>query len=74
MITDIRGYGLFAGFDLEPGEEPGVRGLDFQKRLYRNGLHLKMTGDAGLVAPPLISEKRHIDRLCDILRRTLAEY
>ena len=74
MITDIRGYGLFAGFDLEPGEAPGVRGLDFQKRLYRNGLHLKMTGDAGLVAPPLISEKRHIDRLCDILRRTLAEY
>jgi beta-alanine--pyruvate transaminase len=74
MITDIRGYGLFAGFDLEPGETPGVRGLDFQKRLYRNGLHLKMTGDAGLVAPPLISEKRHIDRLCDILRRTFAEY
>jgi len=74
VITDIRGYGLFAGFDLEPGEAPGVRGFDFQKRLYRNGLHLKMTGDAGLVAPPLISEKRHIDRLCDILRRTLAEY
>jgi len=74
MITDIRGYGLFAGFDLEPGEAPGVRGFDFQKRLYRNGLHLKMTGDTGLVAPPLISEQRHIDRLCDILRRTLAEY
>jgi beta-alanine--pyruvate transaminase len=74
IISDIRGYGLFAGFDLDPINTPGLRGLDFQKRLYRNGLHLKMTSDAGLVAPPLISEKRHIDRLCDILRQTLAEY
>ena len=73
IITDIRGYGLFAGFDLEPDEVPGSRGLDFQKRLYRNGLHLKMTGDSGLIAPPLISEKRHIDELCDIVRKTCNE-
>ena len=74
IITDIRGYGLFAGCDLDPGESLGARGFDLQKRLYRNGLHIKMTGDAGLIAPPLVSEQRHIDRLCDILRRTLVEY
>ena len=73
IITDIRGYGLFAGFDLELDGLPGSRGLDFQKRLYRNGLHLKMTGDSGLIAPPLVSEKRHVDQLCDIVRKTCNE-
>jgi beta-alanine--pyruvate transaminase len=74
IITDIRGYGLFAGIDISPEGGAGVRGLDFQKRLYRNGLHIKMTGDAGLLAPPLIAEPKHIDRMCEILRQTLLEY
>ena len=74
IITDIRGYGLFAGFDISPEGGAGVRGLDFQKRLYRNGLHIKMTGDAGLLAPPLIAEPKHVDRMCEVLRQTLLEY
>jgi beta-alanine--pyruvate transaminase len=74
IITDIRGYGLFAGIDISPEGGAGVRGFDFQKRLYRNGLHIKMTGDAGLLAPPLIAEPKHIDRMCEILRQTLLEY
>ena len=65
MITDIRGYGLFAGIDLEPMGNPGVRGLDFQKRMFKNGLHLKMTGDAALISPPLIAERHHICFLDD---------
>ncbi len=73
LITDIRGYGLFAGFDVKPAGGPGVRGTDLQKRMFKNGLHIKMTGDAGLIAPPLVSERHHIDKICDILRRTLAE-
>jgi len=74
LITDIRGYGLFAGIDLEPMGNPGVRGLDFQKRLFKNGLHIKMTGDAALIAPPLICERHHIDRICEVIRKTLSEY
>ena len=74
IITDIRGYGLFAGIDISPEGGAGVRGFDFQKRLYHNGLHIKMTGDAGLLAPPLIAEPKHIDRMCEILRQTLMEY
>ena len=74
IITDIRGYGLFAGIDISPEGGAGVRGLDFQKRLYRNGLHIKMTGDAGLLAPPLIAEPKHVDRMCEVLRQTLLEY
>ena len=74
LVTDIRGYGLFAGVDLEPMGNPGVRGMDFQKRLFKNGLHIKMTGDAALLAPPLVSERHHVDRICEVLRQTLAEY
>lgn len=71
VITDIRGYGLIAGFDLAQGERPGVRGLEVQRRLFEAGLHIKTTGDAGIVAPPLIAEKSHIDEICDILRQVL---
>jgi len=75
VVTDIRGYGLMAGFDLAPDEAgPGVRGLEVQKRLFKAGLHVKFTGDAGIVAPPLISERAHIDELSGILREVLGQY
>ena len=72
-ITDIRGYGLLAGIDVDPGgNPPGSRGLDVQKRLWKAGLHVKMTGDSAVVAPPLISERAHVDELCGILRNVLS--
>lgn len=75
VITDVRGYGLMAGFDLAPDPSgPGARGLDAQKRLFKAGLHVKFTGDAGIVAPPLISEREHIDEMCRILNQVLSEY
>jgi len=74
-ITDIRGYGLMAGLDLEPDPSgPGVRGLDAQKRLFKAGLHVKFTGDAGIVAPPLVSTTSHIDDICGMLRDVLSDY
>ncbi len=51
---------------------PGRRGQIFQKKLFDNGLNLKTTGDAAIIAPPLIAEKKHVDEIADILRRTLA--
>jgi beta-alanine--pyruvate transaminase len=73
-ITDIRGYGLMAGFDLAPDGKPGKRGYQAQKDLFEAGLHVKMTGDSGIVAPPLIAEKAHIDKICEILRSVLGKY
>ena len=74
-ITDLRGYGMLAGFDLAPGDNPpGVRGLEAQKKLFEAGLHIKMTGDSGLVAPPLIAEREHVDQICDILRSVLSKF
>ncbi len=71
IITDIRGYGMFATIDLAGDGAPGRRGHALQKKLFDNGLHLKPTGDSALIAPPLIAEKAHIDSIADILRKTL---
>jgi len=69
-ITDIRGYGMFATFDLESDGVPGRRGNILQNKLFDNGLNLKCTGDSALVAPPLIAERAHVDTIVDILRKT----
>ena len=71
LITDIRGYGLMAAIDVKPEKAPGVRGTKLQKKLFWNGLHIKFTGDAAIIAPPLVSEKEHIDQICRVLRETL---
>jgi beta-alanine--pyruvate transaminase len=73
-VADIRGYGMLAGIDLAPAERPGARGYDATKRLFAAGLHVKFTGDSGIVAPPFVAEKSHIDRIVDILRAVLSQY
>ncbi|MCB2099362.1 MAG: aminotransferase class III-fold pyridoxal phosphate-dependent enzyme [Rhodobacterales bacterium] len=74
IVTDIRGIGLLAGFDIDPaGAAPGARGLEAQKRLFKAGLHIKFTGDSGIIAPPLVSEESHVDEMIGIIRETLAE-
>jgi len=72
LVTDIRGYGMMAAIDVAVDGTPGKRGHLLQKKLFENGLHLKTTGDAAIIAPPLIAEKHHIDMIADILRRTIA--
>jgi beta-alanine--pyruvate transaminase len=72
IVTDIRGYGLLAGFDLAPDGTPGRRGMAATQRLFETGLHIKFTGDAGLVAPPLIAEKKHIDEICEKLQDVIS--
>ncbi len=74
VISDIRGYGLFAGFDVKPGDAPGIRGLEDQKALFKAGLNLKMTGDSGLLAPPFIFDESMVDEMCDKLRQVLSRF
>ena len=71
VVADIRGYGMFGAIDVQADGAPGKRGHLLQKKLFDNGLHLKATGDAAIVAPPLIAERAHIDSIIEILRRTL---
>ena len=72
-VTDIRGYGMIAGIDVAAGDVPGARGTQIQKDLFWNGLHVKFTADTGVIAPPLVAEKEHIDEIVGILREKLAE-
>ena len=71
VVADIRGYGMLAAIEVHPDGVPGKRGHAFQKKLFDNGLHLKATGDAAIVAPPLCATREHVDLIADILRRTL---
>jgi len=71
VVADRRGYGMMGAIEVHPDGAPGRRGHLLQKRLFDNGLHLKATGDAAIVAPPLIAERSHVDMIVDILRRTL---
>ena len=72
VVADIRGYGMMAAIDLHMDGAPGKRGQVFQRRLFDNGLNLKTTGDAAIIAPPLIADRSHVDLIADILRKTLA--
>ena len=71
IVLDIRGLGLLAGFDLAMDRAPGRRGMQATKRLFEAGLHIKFTGDSGIVAPPLVAEKEHIDEICSKLRNVI---
>ena len=72
VVTDIRGFGMLGAIDVAVDGTPGRRGHVLQKKLFDNGLHLKTTGDAAIVAPPLVAERAHVDMIADILRKTLA--
>ena len=73
IVTDIRSIGMLAAIDIAIDKTPGARGHEMQKRLYDAGLHLKNTGDALLVAPPFIAEKKHIDEIAGKLREALVK-
>ncbi|MDP7651266.1 MAG: aspartate aminotransferase family protein [Rhodospirillales bacterium] len=73
LITDVRGYGMLAGFDLAPSDAPGARGADVMKRLYEAGIYIKFTGDSGLVAPPLIAGEKDVDTISETLREVIGE-
>ena len=74
IVTDIRGYGLLAGFDLAPDKSPGMRGYEVLQRLYEAGMIAKLTGDVVLLSPPLIVEESHIDEMDGKLRKVLNSF
>lgn len=74
-ISDIRGYGLMAAFDLKPKDgKPGLAGHEVQKRLFDAGLHVKATGDAILMAPAYVAEEGHVDEMISIIRNVLGRW
>ncbi len=73
-VESIRGYGLLGGIDIKMREKPGKAGFEVYKKCYENGLNLKPTGDALILAPPFICEKKHIDEIIEKLRKSIQSY
>jgi beta-alanine--pyruvate transaminase len=70
-VVDIRSMGLMAAIEVAADGAPGARGHEAQKRLYDAGLNLKNTGDALIVAPPLVTQDKHLDEIVSKLRTVL---
>ncbi len=73
VVQDVRGFGLLAGIDLAPSDAAGERGTALLRRLFAGGLVVRVTSDTLILAPALVSEREHVDRICDTLQRTLRE-
>ena len=74
LVRDIRTIGMISGVELHSDGQPGRRGVAVQKALFWNGCHVKFTGDIGIVAPPFVAERSHIDEIVDKLAVTLDEF
>jgi beta-alanine--pyruvate transaminase len=73
-ITDIRNFGLAAGFTLAavPGE-PAKRPFQVAMRCLEKGFYVRYGGDTIQLAPPFITEKSEIDSLINALGEALHE-
>lgn len=74
VVTDIRGYGLLAAFDMAPGEVAGERGYDLMRWSYDAGLVLRTSGDTVILAPALISNEDHLEEMLAILKEGVSRF
>jgi len=73
-VISIRNIGLAAAVELapEPGK-PGSRGHRALRRCFELGLLTRAPGDALLLAPPFVSERRDIDKAVEILSQAIRD-
>lgn len=71
LVKDIRTIGMMAGVELYPHPKPGARGVLAQTEMFWKGMHVKFTGDNGILAPMYIAERAHIDEMITKFRATL---
>ena len=73
-VDSIRNYGLLGGIDISMREKPGKAGFNVYKRCYDAGVNIKPTGDALIIAPPFICEKRDIDEIIEKMRKGISDH
>ncbi len=67
-ITDIRNFGLAAGFTVDPAPgEPAKRPYEVAMKMLAKGFYVRYGGDTIQLAPPFIVEKTEIDSLVTAL-------
>ena len=72
-IESIRGYGMMGGIDIKMKDKPGKAAFQIYKACYEAGVNFKATGDCLIIAPPFISEKKHIDEIFDKIRKGIIQ-
>jgi len=73
-ITDIRNYGLAAGFSIaHAAGEPARRPYEIAQRCWKKGFYIRYGSDTIQLAPPFIAEPREIDDLINALGEALRE-
>ena len=73
-VQSIRNYGLLGGIDIQMREKPGKAGFQVYKECYKAGINIKPTGDALIIAPPFICDKKNIDEIIEKLRVGISNY
>ena len=67
-VVDLRAYGLVAGIELAPrAGAPGARGYEALVAAFDAGLLIRITGDTIAMSPPLIIERKDVDRIFETL-------
>jgi beta-alanine--pyruvate transaminase len=63
-VIDIRNIGLMGAVELQPrAGKPGARGYEAFLKCFEAGVLIRYTGDILAFSPPLICEKKDIDRI-----------
>ncbi|MDH4335540.1 MAG: aspartate aminotransferase family protein, partial [Chloroflexota bacterium] len=71
-VVDLRAYGIVAGIELEPrAGAPGARGYEALVGAFEAGLLIRTTGDTIALSPPLILERKDVDRIFETLARVI---
>ncbi len=67
-VVDLRAYGLVAGIELASRDgAPGARAYDALVAAFNAGLLIRITGDTIALSPPLIVERKDVDRIFETL-------
>jgi beta-alanine--pyruvate transaminase len=67
-VADLRAYGLVAGIELASREgAAGARAYDALVAAFDAGLLIRITGDTIALSPPLVVERRDVDRIFETL-------
>jgi beta-alanine--pyruvate transaminase len=73
-VTDIRNFGLAAGFTFEPYPgEPARRPFEVAMKCWQKGFYVRYGGDTIQLAPPFISTREEIDALVNALGEAISE-
>jgi len=73
-VDSIRNYGLLGGIDISIRNKPGKAGFNVYKKCYAAGVNIKPTGDALIIAPPFVCEKKDIDEIIDKMRKGISDH